>query len=236
MNNAINNFSPNMLKTFDECQRKFFLKYIQRLVVPQRSTLFEKGKKIHALANYYLKGDNVEKMEKVLTPDEKIAWESLKSNKYFTRQVVNTEYNLSCKIGNYWVGGRLDALMTGDGKGKRENQNENEEPLNHSSYFILDYKTGNIPQNAEQDFQTIIYLLCADKFLNKKGAYEALKFVYLGLKNNIEKEILLNETLKKQYEEKIVSTCEKINFTINSNVFLKNNEACKYCEYCKICK
>ena len=218
-----------MFKTFDECQRKFFLKYIQRLVVPQRSTLFEKGKKIHALANYYLKGDNIEKMEKVLTPDEKIAWESLKFNKYFKLQAVSTEYNLSCKIGKYWVGGRLDALMT---EAKPPNLQTSKPPF----FVILDYKTGNIPQNAEQDFQTIVYLLCADKFLQKHGCYESLRFVYLGLKNNVEKEILLNEELKKQYEEKIILTCEKINFTINSNVFSKNNGACKYCEYCKICK
>lgn len=254
----INNFSPNMLKTFDECQRKFLFKYIQRLALPQRSTIFEKGKKVHALANYYLKGENIEKMEKVLTPDEKIAWESLKSNKYFQLQAVNTEYNLSCKVDNYWVGGRLDALMSEEQKGKSEKRygridvwtygmaetdNQAKKPFIHTSnlpaflspYVILDYKTGNIPQNAQADFQTIVYLLCADRFLNKKGGYESLKFVYLGLKNNTEKEILLNETLKKQYEEKIVSTCKKIDFAINSNVFPKNNEACKYCEYFKIC-
>lgn len=60
-------YSPNMLKTFEECPQKFFLKYIERMALPQRSTIFEKGKKIHALANYYLNGENIEKMEKILT-------------------------------------------------------------------------------------------------------------------------------------------------------------------------
>ena len=234
-NNVMNNFSPNMLKTFEECPQKFFLKYVQKIVVPQRSTFFEKGKKIHALANYYLRGENIEKMEKVLTPDEKMAWESLKSNKYFKLQAVNTEYNLSCKVDKYWVGGRLDALMTGEEKAKSKKEKDNAEPFTLSPYIILDYKTGNIPPNAEQDFQTIVYLLCADKFLQKKGGYESLSFVYLGLKNNIEKEILLNQTLKKQYEEKIVSVCEKINFALSSNIFARNKEACTRCEYCKIC-
>lgn len=208
-----------MFKAFDECQQKFFFKYIQKLSVPQRSALFEKGKKIHALANYYLNGENIEKMEKVLTPDEKIAWETLKSSKYFNLNVVNTEYNLSCKIGKYWVGGRLDAFM-------HDGQN----------FFILDYKTGNIPQNAEQDFQTIVYLLCADKFLKQKGEYKSLKFVYLGLKKDIEQEIILDENLKKQYEEKIVSTCKNIDFAVNSNIFSKNEERCNSCEYNKLCK
>lgn len=215
----INNYSPNMLKVFDECQQKFFLKYVKKLSVPQRSALFEKGKKIHALANYYLNGADIEKMEKVLTPDEKIAWELLKSNKYFKLNVLNTEYNLSCKVDKYWIGGRLDAFLE-----------------DYKNYFILDYKTGNIPSNPEQDFQTIVYLLCADKYLNKKGGYKTLKFLYLGLKNDNQKEISFNESLKKQYEEKIISICKTIDFALNSNVFTKNQEKCKNCEYCKLCQ
>lgn len=215
----MNNFSPNMLKAFDECQQKFFYKYIQKLSLPQRSKIFEKGKKIHALANYYLNGENIEKMEKTLSSDEKITWESLKNNKYFKLNAVNTEYNLSCKIDKYWIGGRLDALMNTD-----------------SEYYILDYKTGNIPQNAEQDFQTIVYLLCADKFIKKKDNYKSLKFVYLGLKKEVEKEILLTEDLKKQYEEKIISTCKNLDFAVNTNVYTKNNNLCETCEYYKICK
>lgn len=214
----MNNYSPNMLKTFDECQQKFFLKYVEKCSLPQRSSIFEKGKKIHALANYYLNGFDIEKMEKTLNSDEKATWESLKSSKYFKLDVVNTEYNLSSKIGKYWVGGRLDALMNND-----------------KDYVILDYKTGNIPSNAEQDFQTIVYLLATDKYLIKKGGYNSLKFVYLGLKNDTEKEILLTDDLKKQYEDKIVSTCEKIDFAINSNVFAMNHLKCSTCEYNKIC-
>ena len=247
-----NNFSPNMLKTFDECQQKFFFRYIQKLSVPQRSTIFEKGKKIHALANYYLKGEDIEKMEKALNEDEKKVWETLKASEYFKLDVINTEYNLSCKVGKYWVGGRLDAFME---EGKKERRSEGEQnyesvllpscppalsstshlsPLT-SHYYILDYKTGDIPKNAENDFQTIVYLLCADKFLKKKGGYNSLKFVYIGLKSGVEKEILLTESLEKQYEEKIVSTCEKINFAVSSGVFSKNDNACKFCEYSKIC-
>lgn len=243
MTMIMNNFSPNMLKTFDECQMKFFFKYVQKLSMPQRSALFEKGKKIHALANYYLNGADIEKMEKVLSADEKIAWDKLKSNKYFDLSVVNTEYNLSCKIGNHWVGGRLDAFMCDDGyrgkdaKMQRCAAQENHDLPAHGSfnYFILDYKTGNIPPNAEQDFQTIVYLLCADRLLRKDG-YKSLKFIYLGLKKDVEKEIVLDETIKNQYEEKILSICKNIDFALNSNVYSKNKEACKTCEYGKLCQ
>lgn len=229
---TINNFSPNMLKTFEECQTKFFLKYVEKLSVPQETKFFEKGKKIHALASYYLKGENIEKMEKTLNPDEKTTWETLKSSKYFELKPLETEYTLSCKIANYWIGGRLDAFMQ-----DKEN------------YYILDYKTGNIPTDAEEDFQTIVYLLCADKFLkHKKIDYKSLQFIYLGLKKaqqetkspsgdglNIEKAIPLGENTKKHYEEKIAATCQKIDLAMNSTVFSKNKEKCKNCEYNKIC-
>ena len=33
-----------MLKTFDECQMKFFFKYVEKISIPQRAKLFEKGK------------------------------------------------------------------------------------------------------------------------------------------------------------------------------------------------
>lgn len=211
-------YSPNMLKTFEECPQKFFLKYVEHISLPQRSTIFEKGKKIHALANYYLNGENIEKMEKVLTADEKLAWEALKKSEYFKLNVFNTEYNLSCKVDKYWIGGRLDALI-----------------FNGKDYFILDYKTGQIPQNAEQDFQTIVYLLAADRFLNRKNGYNSLKFVYLGLKDNKEKEIILTPELKKQYEEKIIETCKKIDLAASSRAFVQNKERCQKCEYTKFC-
>ena len=59
-------FSPNMLKTFQSCPQKYWFKYIKKISTPQKASNFEKGKKIHALANYYLKGDDVSKLETTL--------------------------------------------------------------------------------------------------------------------------------------------------------------------------
>ena len=234
----MNNFSPNMLKVFEKCPYEFFLKYVQKLMLPQRSKIFEKGKKIHALANYYLKGFDIEKMEKTLTSDEKTAWDSLKINKYFQLEVVDTEYNLSCKIGEYWIGGRLDALMKVFKQGFAPSPQPSPrrgEGVPPSLYYILDYKTGQIPPNAEFDFQTMVYLLAADKFWAKHGGYESLKFVYLGLKTNTEKEITLTEDLKKDYENKIISTCKEIETALRTNHFNKNCSNCENCEYKKLC-
>ena len=160
----MNSFSPNMLKTFETCPQKYYFKYIEKISVPQKNNLFEKGKKVHALANYYLRGDDISKMEKALNSEELKLWEILKQNEFFNKKYIASEYNISSRIENFWIGGRLDALM-------QDEQN----------YYILDYKTGTIPQNPETDFQTIIYLTSTDKMLsNKKNLY----FVYIDLKNN----------------------------------------------------
>ena len=74
------NFSPNMLKTFESCPVKFNLKFNEKITVPQNPSLFEKGKKIHALANYYHRGADISKLEKALTPQELEVWERLKRN------------------------------------------------------------------------------------------------------------------------------------------------------------
>lgn len=210
--------SPNMLETFALCERKFNFKYIQKMVLPNNPAMFEKGKKIHALANYFLRSQDVSKMELVLSEDEKLDWMKLKSNKYLGYDVFNTEYNLNCNLRGYWIGGRLDALMH-----------------KNSDFVILDYKTGQIPKNPQESFQTAVYLLCADKFLQKKGGYDSLKFVYIGLKNNDEQEIIFSNDLKSKFEEKIISACKNIEKAQRLGKFLKNCKECKFCEYNKVC-
>ncbi len=206
----MSDFSPYMIKTFTECPRKFEYKYIKNIMMPQKASNFERGKKIHALANYYLKGADITKLEKALASDEAKIWQTLKTNEFFNKQYVKSEYTLSAKIKNYWVGGRLDALM----------QDEN-------SYYILDYKTGSIPQNPEFDWQTMIYLYCASKILNTT----CIKFVYIDLKNNENKIIEFSKTRQDEYENLLAETLDKMN-TVE---FSQNPDACRFCEYQKLC-
>lgn len=208
----MNSFSPNMLKTFEACPVKYHFKYIQKISVPQKNTLFEKGKKVHALANYYLRGDNISKLEKALNSEEKTIWEILKKNEYFQKSYINSEYNISCKVGNYWIGGRLDALM------KDEN-----------NYYILDYKTGSIPKNPEYDYQTSVYLLSASKMYGKN-----IKFIYIDLKNNQNCIIDFIPEKEKEYEKNILAICYKItNAQLPKEI--EHSKMCEFCEYRKIC-
>lgn len=208
----MNSFSPNMLKTFETCPKKYYFKYIEKISVPQKSNLFEKGKKVHALANYYLRGDDISKMEKALNSEELKLWEILKQNEFFNKTYVNSEYNLSCKVDNYWIGGRLDALMKDD-----------------KNYYILDYKTGSIPKNPEYDYQTITYLLCASKMYG-----DNIKFVYIDLKNNQNSIIDFNTAKAQEYEKRITDICNKITNTQFSEE-IEHSKICDFCEYKKIC-
>ena len=201
-----------MLKTFKSCPKKYYFKYVQKISMPQKSSFFDKGKKIHALANYYLRGDNIDNLEKSLNNEEQHIWQTLKNNEYFQKTYVASEYNLSCKIGDYWVGGRLDALM------KDEN-----------NYYILDYKTGAIPKNPEYDFQTVVYLLCASK---RYG--DNLKFVYIDLKNNQNYIIDFTPERETQYQQQIIEICEEITNTQFPEE-IEHSKICSFCEYRKIC-
>lgn len=211
----MNNFSPNMLKTFESCPVKYNLKFNEKISVPQNPLLFEKGKKIHALANYYHRGTDITKLEKALTKQEFEVWECLKNNPYFSMKCLHSEYPITAKLGEIWIFGRLDAIV-------KDNEN----------YYILDYKTGVIPKNPQKDFQTMIYLLCADKILPQR---ESLSFVYIDLKNNENKVIEFTQNSKVLYEDILTKQC---NLILNTKDFegKENRKNCKFCEYNKICR
>lgn len=182
--------SPNMLKTYELCPRKFYLRYVKNISMPVNDDIFEFGKNIHALASYYLRGENIDKMELSLSEREAAVWNYLKGIKYFGYEVVNTEYNLSLKLGDAFFGGRLDALVKED-----------------DTYYILDYKTGSAPKNAIFDYQTMIYLLAVSKFFKT----DKVKFIYIDLKNKEELAVDYSPELGEEYQKRLVNAAGKIN-------------------------
>ena len=198
-------FSPNMLKTYELCPKKFYLKYIKGINMPVNDDVFEFGKNIHAMASYYLRGENLEYMENSLTEREKSVWEYLRAIEYFSYEVINTEYNLAVKVGDYFFGGRLDALVKKNGR-----------------FYILDYKTGSAPKNAKYDFQTIIYLLAVKEFFKT----DKVSFVYIDLKNREEVQIEYTPALEEEYKNKLTKTVENINR--EDEPTKKENCTCEY--------
>ncbi|MBS5805114.1 MAG: PD-(D/E)XK nuclease family protein [Acinetobacter sp.] len=201
--------SPNMLKTYELCPRKFYLRYVKNISMPVNDDIFEFGKNIHALASYYLRGENIDKMELSLSEREAAVWNYLKGIKYFGYEVVNTEYNLSLKLGDAFFGGRLDALVKED-----------------DTYYILDYKTGSAPKNAKFDYQTMIYLLAVSKFFKT----DKVKFIYIDLKNKEELAVEYSPELGEEYQKRLVNAAAKI----NSDEIPPKKTECK-CEYKAVC-
>ena len=207
-------YSPAMLKIFEQCKKKFEYKYVKGISIPVDTSKMQQGKNIHALANYYLKNYNIDKLEKALTPNEETLWNALKNIKQFQYEYLESEYNLTSKIDKFWISGRLDALVK-----------------NNKDYYILDYKTGQIPQNPEYDYQTIIYLLMVNKLIKN---YSSLNFIYIDLKNQKTTEIKFTDKLKQEYEEKLLKILKDIEKSLKLNIFSQQKE-CKYCEYYKLC-
>ena len=177
--------------------------------MPVNDEIFEFGKNIHALASYYLRKENIDRMETSLSKNEAVVWDYLKSVKYFGYEVINTEYNLSVKIGNYFFGGRLDALVKND-----------------NDYYILDYKTGSAPKNAKYDYQTMIYIMSVKEFFKTDN----IIFVYLDLKNKEEITIKYSPELENEYKIRLMTAASRI----EHEDFSGKKEDCR-CEYSLIC-
>lgn len=199
-----------MLKTYEKCPKKYFFKYVKGLQMPVNDDIFIEGKNIHALASYYIKGENINEMEKSLSEREREQWNYLKTLEYFNYDKINAEYSLSTKIGDYFFGGRLDALVKKDDR-----------------YYILDYKTGATPIMAAYDFQTMIYMMCVITFFKTNN----VTFVYINLKNKSEVKIELHEGFISEYKSKLINIADKI--AQDNYKAITNN--CKSCEYGKIC-
>ena len=205
-------YSPNMLKTYNVCPKKFYYKYVEHINIPCFTTPFDKGKKIHALANYYLQGVNISRIETALNSEEKQAWQTLLENPFMGKKCFNSEYSLSCKINDYWIGGRLDAVV-----------------YDNKDFYILDYKTGMTPKNPEFDYQTMVYLLCMDRILKD---YNSLSFVYISIKEKKNHVIKFSPELKTEYEKQIKDICTKIT---KDKIYKETCDNCQYCEYKSLC-
>ena len=201
-----------MIKTYQACPKKYYFQYVENINMPKSLLPFEKGKKVHALANYYLQKIKIDRIESALNDSEREVWELLKENPFYNMDYLKSEFMLSIKLSDFWLGGRLDAIV------HKEND-----------YYILDYKTGSIPQNPEYDSQTMIYLLCADRYIKN---YDSLSFVYIDLKNKQNYVIKFNEQLKEKYEKELINICSLID---SDSLYACNKNSCKYCEYGKIC-
>ena len=200
-----------MLNTFQECPVKYYYRFVKNIIAPTLDSKFLVGKNIHALSSYYLKAQDISMYE--LNDNEVMMWNNLKSCKYFSYSTQMVESTVACNVSGNWIGGRLDALVAKD-----------------EDYYILDYKTGEIPNNAKYNYQTIVYLMSCDKLISN---YKSLNFVYLNVRTGEEEIITFSDTLNQKYEDKLTNI---INDIVKLSVPIPHkNQQCLRCSYAKMC-
>lgn len=204
-------YSPQMLNTFQECPVKYYYRFVKNIIAPTLDSKFLVGKNIHALASYYLKAQDISMYE--LNDNEVMMWNNLKGCKYFSYSTQMVESTVACNVSGNWIGGRLDALVAKD-----------------EDYYILDYKTGEIPNNAKYNYQTIVYLMSCDKLISN---YKNLNFMYLNVRTGEEEIITFSDTLNQEYEDKLTNI---INDIVKLSVPIPHkNQQCLRCSYAKMC-
>lgn len=189
----IDTFSANSLKILDKSLDEFIDKYIYHLNIYKKDKRALLGSQYHALLCQYIKGYDISKMKLEL---ENVEIFDKFINTIKPDNFIKSEYpflikeNLYSKP--YFLTGRFDAIY----------QNKKE-------YIIYDWKTLNIPQNSENDLQTIIYLYAASKIFNT----DLITMRYVAIEKGKHKDIKF--TCKDTYKERIDKIVEKYYKTNN---------------------
>ena len=162
----MNTFSVNSLKLLDKSTEEFINKYILHLDFLSYNQNAKSGERLHAMISYYLKGFDITKLANSLNKDEKEILEKSLSLDIFKEKekFIKSEETFLIKCCKddliFYLSGRFDAIFK-DGE----------------KFIIYDWKSKNIPQNPQDDLQSIVYLYCASKIFNTKNI--AIKYISL---------------------------------------------------------
>ncbi len=236
-------WSATMLKSFIECKREFYYRYIKRLETPQKDEINE-GLILHEVLDRVFRGydhsSSVEELKSLfdrhlgeylssIYKDNDIRYEYYRIlwhkrlGEFFSNQVDHFRGDWRVIASEYQVDGDIEGIEF-VGKIDRVDQNS-------SNTLVIDYKTGstkvaNRTKNLEKlsDFQMSIYnkLLLQKGYKNielgfiklfEKGEYEPIKA--LEAKDKL---LLEHITLLKNYHTFIAKKCD-------------NLQKCQYCNY-----
>ena len=162
----MNTFSVNSLKLLDKNIEDFINKYILHLEFLSSNQSSKRGERLHAMISYYLKNFDITKILNSLNQDEKEILEKTLALDIFREKekFIKSEETFLIKCCKddliFYLSGRFDAIFK-DGE----------------KFIIYDWKSKNIPQNPQDDLQSIVYLYCASKIFNTKNI--AIKYISL---------------------------------------------------------
>lgn len=157
--------SPDHLKNWSRCQKKFQYQYIDRLNWPTDQKNFGLGRDVHKLMDYNARGLDLTQMMDVAEPNVRNCTERLINSEWGQLPVVASEwafhvpfYNIADRKKPVWLTGRVDRISR-DG----------------DRLIIIDWKTGTAaPKNPDKDWQTIVYCYALSRCAGQLG-FENIK-------------------------------------------------------------
>lgn len=183
----IDTFSANSLKVLDRSLKEFIKNNVNGLNFYKKETRAILGDKYHSLICSYLKGYDIKKMLSCLETSEFDAFNKfLKTIEDKKDNFIEKEYSFLIKenLQNipYYLIGRFDAIYKDD-----------------EGYIIYDWKTLNLPKDAQDDLQTVTYMYALSKIFNS----EKIKMRYVSIEGAKYKDVQFkdNKTYKKRIDD-----------------------------------
>lgn len=227
--------TPTMLKTYLECKRMFYFKYVKSLSYEDKEE-FNLGLAIHeAIKNYAFKGISKDEYflkvwnflkRKASNSENKLLLETWKNRikKFIELDAENlskvkriiSEKELTCKFSSYTLKARIDRIEIYNDKVKLID-------FKTSKTSNLPLKKGKLSDNLT-DFQLVFYLILARNF------FKNLK-IEVGYNSIAEygKEIIIDAS------EKIDELAEILKNIQEEEIFEPDKRYCYFCDYNLLC-
>lgn len=232
-------WSSSKLKTFLECKRKFYYRYIAQIKEPKSDTIND-GQLLHTILQRAIKPgvsySNARELEEAIAKElgkieysdtsllyKKPLWQKLMAPfvqsqiEHFKSgwQVKRCEFTLKGKIGGLEFSGRVDRMDIRDDR-----------------FLVIDYKSGAIEEAIKknvdklEDFQLSIYAMLVDR--QDKSDFAYLEILKEG-----------KMTLLEQLQERQEKLLEHIEYLKSHKSFVAertdNLQKCRYCPYQLLC-
>lgn len=189
----MNTFSVNSLKLLEKNEQEFIDKYILRLDFLNKNEPAKMGERLHGFICYYLRGFNMDKIYNSLEQKEKEILQNVLKLDIFSQKekFIKTEESFLVKVRgdkfNFYLTGRFDAIYK-----------------DNDGYIIFDWKSKNIPQNPQEELQSVVYLYCASEIFNTQN----IKIQYLSLEKQTSATVDFRD--KNEYLKRICSIADKM--------------------------
>jgi len=172
--------SPDALKTYQRCAKKFEYQKVRELQWPSDIRHFDLGQDVHKLMEYQARGLDCTQLVASATPDVRWCYEQLMKHPAGNWPVVANEWGFLVPVESkqtHWLTGRMDRIALNPETGK---------------LWIIDWKTGTAaPRFPEADWQTIVYLYAlVEAYADLKRSAESLPYAGIALADELNLEQL----------------------------------------------